>query len=368
MNKNSFISSFLTVLIIAVLTSACGGGSEPDANGGDPPSSGILNADLSGLLFFTEDDEAWIMSMATGKYTRISSTNWPYQKERFPRGGLSSFHALPIDYDGSEFVVAVKDCKDDPERSCIVIQDKNGSYNSEQFEVFGKISKATLSHDRQYIALFRRSISTDSQLEVRDRSGELISYSKLDRRDFAWLPDGRITYGVGRSFYFTSSYSTQVESILTLPGGLQGVVRQVAVSPDATRLFFTLEGPRKGGSFEYIRPYVMNIDGANIRQLATTPDNAPLVGDASTWSPDGQWILLREGGAASTGSVNPGFNGYFYVVPTEDTGQIFTLSSISTERSSEVRLLRRYSFSDNPANLDGSVTDRSFANDISWLP
>lgn len=368
MNKNSFISPFLTVFTIAILTSACGGGdSGPNANGGDPPSSGILNAGLSGSLFFTEDDEAWNMSVATGKYTRISNTNWPYQKDRFPRGGLSDFHALPTDYDGFEFVVTVKDCKSDPERSCIVIQDKNGSY-SEQFEVFGKASRATLSRDRQYIALFRRSISTDSQLEIRDRSGALISYLKLDRRDFAWLPDGRIIYGVGRSLYFTSSYSTQVESILTLPASLQGTVRQIAVSPDASRLFFTVEGPRKGGSFEYIKPYVMNINGASIRQLATTSDNAPLVGDASTWSPDGQWILFREGGAASSGSANPGFNGYFYVVPTEDTGQIFTLSLIDIERSSEVRLLRRYSFSDNPANLDGSTTYRSFTNDIAWLP
>ncbi len=369
MNKNSLILPFVAVFIIAIFTSACGGGSsEPNTNGGDPPASGILNADLSGSLFFTEGGEAWVMSMATGKYTRISNTNWPYQKDRFPRGGLSSFNALPIDYDGSEFVVVAKDCKDDPERSCIVVQDENGSYNSEQFEVFGKASRAILSRDRQYIALFRRSISTNSQLEIRNRSGALISYSKLDRRDFTWLPDGSIIYGVGRSLYFTSPYSAQVEYVLTLSEGLQGTVRQIAVSPDATRLFFTMEGPRKGGSFEYIKPYIMNIDGTNIRLLATTPDNSPLVGDASTWSADGQWILLREGGAASAGSANPGFNGYFYAVPTEDMGQIFTLSSISTERSPEVRLLRRYSFSDNPANLDGSITDRSFTNDVAWLP
>jgi len=306
MKKNKSVL-FSLVFTIAILTSACDGSSgSPGDGGGNNPPSGDLNSGLSGKLFFkaktertdgSKIDEAWVMDIASGKYTKVPNTNWADHEERFP-SNWSRVVVSPVDYDGTEFVVEIPACMYSPDRTCIAVQNMDGSY-LDQFEIFGDDSVLVrMSRDLQHIALVNyenMSSSSDRWLEIYNRSGRLLSSSKLENRfisDFAWRPDGSIIYGIWRSFYFTAPYSTQAKNILTLPGSLQGdKIGQISVSPDGERLAFTVDG----------LPYIANIDGTHIRKLAAVSYKKTAVNNI-VWSPDGQWILLGEGGGRRAGS------------------------------------------------------------------
>lgn len=368
MTNNKSIRLLSSVFIITILTSACGGSGDsgPNVNGGNtPPLSDDLNPDLSGKLFFIEKSkrtdgskitEAWTMDIATGKYVKVPNTNWADHDDLFP-GNWDRPYVAPVDYDGTEFIVEISECKTNPDRSCIAIQDENGNYLG-QFDVFGDAQSATISRDRQYIALFRDSLSVDQGLEIYDRNGTLLSRTKLRRTYYAWLTDGRIIYVVGRSFHFTTPYSTQAKYSLTLPSTLPGEkIYQIAVSPDGARLAFTVDGV----------PYIVNIYGAGIRKLAEVSNGETTV-NGLAWSPDGQWILLAEGNNIATTPLGPSASRRFYAVPAEDMGKFFTLSPHESDRSPEIRLLRRYWFSDGPTYTNGSITDQAFSTDVYWLP
>jgi hypothetical protein len=316
--------------------------------------------------------------MATGKYTVIPNTNWREQKQRYPlAGGMADFYAYPVDYDRSEFIVEARNCKRSgdvlaPNFTCIAMQDMNGNYLG-QFDVLYKITSSSIkmSRDKQHLALFRRvgqSVSSDEWFEIYDRHGKLISDKKLEPRSFAWLPNGRIVYTKGRSFYFTkepdsNGPTTQADEALTitLPDNLEGRPGQIAVSSDGTQLAFSLITKITVGRYPLFEetmdsiPYIMNVDGTGIRQLATTLNtdiSEPRI-NSPKWSPDGRWILVREGNFAGTtggGGQVLGKPGNFYLLPTEDMGKIFMLTLTDSVRSPEVRLLRRHkNISVNPS-------------------
>jgi len=368
MKKNKPILLLSSIFIIAILASACGGGdSGPNVNGGNnPPTSGDLNPGLSGKLFFKtgykgtivsdgEEFSAWTMDIATGKYARIPNTDWADHGDRFPGNWFICFVA-PAGYDGTEFTVEIPDCKNYPDRTCIAIQDMDGNYLG-QFEISGdEYSFAKMSQDHQNIALANRK-GFDSWLEIYDRNGTFLSSSKLKSRfirELDWLPNGRIIYGIQRSFYFTAPYSTQAENILTLPNDLQGEkIGEIAVSPDGARLAFTVDGV----------PYIANIDGTLIRKLAVlTYAEADI--DNIAWSPDAQWILLGTKEVYVVGGPGGLIRRHNYVIPSEDLGKVFTLSEDDDLRSPEVRLLLRHK--DIKENTDSTVTDVGLV-DVAWL-
>jgi len=217
----------LLIFIIAILASACGGDAGPtqDGGGNNPPFSGDLNPGLPGKLFFKEKtersdgskiDEAWTMDIATGKYTKIHNTNWADHKDRFP-GNLDDISVASVDYDATNFVVAIEGCKNDPEYTCIAMQEMGGNYIS-QFDLLGDIRSTRMSRDRQHIALFNRegtTTSSDFWLEIYNQNGILLSSSKLEDNfvfELEWLPDGRIVYSIRRTLYFTAPYSAQVRA------------------------------------------------------------------------------------------------------------------------------------------------------------
>lgn len=385
---------FSSVLLIMALTNACGGGGNSgpigDGGGDNPPSSDILNPDISGHLFFEKSGRAWRMDMATGKYTVIPNTNWRDQDQRYPlAGGVAEFYAYPVDYDDSEFVVEARDCKRSyndvlaPKLTCIAMQDMNGNYLG-QFDVFYDVTSSSIemSRDHQYLALFRRvgqSVSSDQWFEIYDRNGTLISDKKLEPRSFAWLPDGRLVYTRDRSFYFTKAPdangkpTTDVDIRMTLPDNLQGWPGQIAVSPDGTQLAFSLITRIVTAVSMDSTPYIMNIDGTGLRQLATTPniDIIESMINSPKWSPDGRWILVREGNFSNSGGGGGqlgGSPGKFYLLPTEDMGKVFMLSNTNSIRSPEVRRLRRHK---NISTIPSAIWITDASSDIaggSWQP
>lgn len=98
---------------------------------------------------------------------------------------------------------------------------------------------------------------------------------------------------------------------------IAGVPGRVAVSPDSTQVLFEMvtDTPSflETVSFRFATAWVVNIDGSNLRQIATAsrpdePDSDlddPQV-NAPAWSPDGSTFLLTEN-YASGGKRTAGY-------------------------------------------------------------
>jgi Tol biopolymer transport system component len=216
-----------------------------------------------------------------------------------------------------------------------------------------------LSPDKQYIAMFRSL--ADDWLEIYSRSGDLVSSTKVSENNFAWLSDGRIVYVNGRRFIFTYPNSTEAEYNLELPGGLapDAFIGIFAVSPNEEKIVFNLV------TSEYSKPYIVDINGNNIRQLADVPsDYSYKVINEPQWSPDGKWILLKQGVSAVSGGTQ-GTRPYLFIVPSDLDEKVLILSAIENQRSPEVREFIRYESFDNK----GSVTNRALSSTaLFWIP
>jgi len=67
-------------------------------------------------------------------------------------------------------------------------------------------------------------------------------------------------------------------------------------------------------------PWIVNVDGTNIRQLAIDPHANGLENtriNHPRWSPDGRWILVKYGGVIGGSISNPGVLGYLFAVPSD---------------------------------------------------
>jgi len=374
-NHNSILFSLILLIIVLIEGCGGGGGSNPteSSDQNNPLIPEILNPGLSGHLFFAETYRysttgtkvrPWRMDIATGRYKDIPNTNWYEQEQRFPLAATSNIFLTPVDYSDSEFVIAAQNCKFPPDGvlspdtvTCILIQDMNGNY-LEEFDLLYEVAGVNMSRDRQYLALYRRlgsDITADVWFEIYDRKGTLISRDKnVDKsnfkRIFSWLPSGRIVYAIRRTLYYTEPNSTTPEYTKTLPDNLQGEIVDIAISPDGAQLVFTIE-TIQGEFARETEPFIMNVDGSNIRKLAMGPpfDTPRTTAKISRprWSPDGRWILVRAGEFVtvtpgtpfSQPSITATHSAAFYVLPTEDMGKVFVLTPEDSLRSAEVRML-----------------------------
>lgn len=148
-----------------------------------------------------------------------------------------------------------------------------------------------LSPDGSKIAVVERrsktignsSIAFDvdiSSVVVRDRGGDEIAVFPENRQP-AWTPDGRLVMvGLDKHGLFLSDAGlktlTRIDPNLPDP-------QQPAVSPDGKQVAF-LQGSFSQGN----RVWVMNLDGANLRQLTGSGRDET----APAWSPDGKYIAL----------------------------------------------------------------------------
>lgn len=358
---------FLSILLITVLTSGCGG-SNSSPNPQAPPSpTDILNPDLSGKLLLRDNDVSsispggWTMDMATGKYTPIPKTNWKHDdyNELFSFIGRRYVDITSPGYDSSSFLVVASSSLVDLNVSTVIVkQSLNGDYLDELEVLWGSVNRPVkMSPDGQYVALFRvLDPLRDTRFEIYDWSGALVSSKKMSNRHFSWLPpDGRLVYTEWRSLHFTAPNSVESERYLTLPDDFpEGWIGKFSISPDGTRLVFSLtteRGDPFAGEYANAEPYIMNIDGTGLRKLATTPHAGTAESRINNprWSPDGRWILVETGQyttstppPGTTPDTFPGDPGTVYVLPSEDMGKVFMLSLSDSLRSPEVRLLYRY--------------------------
>jgi hypothetical protein len=344
----------ITITLLSLLSVACGsGGSGDSGNTPTQPDNGSdsVNQGLTGHLYIEGGLQyVYLIDAETGLVKYIPNTDWENQRERFP-SGVSQFYSHPRTNSSAEFLMVAVHCQranSDPLSemlSCLAIQDYEGNYLS-QFSIGDAVSgDAKLSPNGEYIALFR-NLNQGGQggewFEIYTRSGDLVSDKNEDYKRFVWLNNGQILHTYNRHFIFTKNYSTERDYYISLPDVINGesivgsYLGDFSPSPDNTQIAFTLY--KKWGSSDIYGDalFIMNIDGSGIRKVAISMNESYQFIDDLTWSPDGRWIMVKEGYSPTQDSNALGTSGYLYAIPTEDIGKVLQLSIIDTERSSEV--------------------------------
>lgn len=353
----------ICIALLALLAIGCGGGGSGDSNQSNDDSAqnnDILNQGLNGYLLFEQNDSAYLLDAELGTYSQVPNTYWDRNDTVFDMPESAKFSVSPVFNDHTEFLIRARNCYHSfgDISTCIVIQDYSGNFH-EQFSTWDTISVPQLSPDKQYIAMFRNL--ADDWLEIYTRSGDLVSSTRVNDNNYAWLSSGRIVYVDGRRFVFTYPNSTEAEYNLELPSEVApgAYIGIFAISPDENKIVFNLV------TSEYSKPYIMSIDGDNIRQLADVPSSYSYkVINEPQWSPDGKWILLKQGVSAVSGG-SQGTRPYLYIVPSDMDDKVLILSSIESEKSPEVREFNRYESFDNK----GSITNRALSSTtLFWIP
>lgn len=383
--KRMNVTLLISTLIALALLVACGGGSSNGSisptSDNDISTSSSVNGDLTGRLFIGGDNDGWIMDFSTGKYTRIPGVDW----EREGNGiylQKADYKAYPVAYDGSEFVVTVKDCQETQDTAyplqfddCVAIHKEDGSKVDGEIRLIQHIwGVAKISRNRQYIAFIhndnRFSFPNDTLL-LADRNGKLIVGDELPDdlgRSLDWLPDGELVYAHDQTIYLTGPYDTKGTPIVTFPKE-SGFPTQLAVSPDGKQLAFTLVTHT---SITTVRgtTWIMNIDGSGLRKLTdipmendpTTTIDDPII-NYPTWSPDGKWILVVAGYVAPLDDTNLGVPGGLYVVPSDGHNVTLTNEGDSPAR----RVLSYYKSTAGHTNPE-LTSEFSTRGSLAWLP
>lgn len=341
----------LVLLTVLVSCGGGGGGGSDDQgineNENPPPDqsdSGARNPGLTGRVLFTDNSGLYAIDAVSGEYSYIPNTNWREQYDRFRYPAVTSFGSSMVPHSGSVFVAN----GDEVAGSYVFAQDFSGNVLW-QFELEGEVLGTSISQDMQYIALFRRlgSVSSTPWFELFTPSGQLLEDRQYDGRQLFFLRDNRLFYSSGRTFVFTKPASLEEDYYLTLPDPAEGTVPEgligdKTISPDESQIAFAVT--EFAGNDVYgarnSRIFVMNMDGSGLRLLATTyNDDKPSVIQPA-WSPDGRWILVKEG-YRPTGNVDDiESHGYRYVIPADDPGKVYYISPNDAERSPEVKFFR----------------------------
>jgi hypothetical protein len=358
----------ISLFILSVLVSCGGGGSgdSPATGGGDQqPDEGVLNPGLQGKIVFVDDNELYTIDADTGDLSFVPNTNWRDQKDRFRYPDVTSFSFNYVEHNGYLFIGYGRQV----DGSYVFSQDYNGNILW-QFELTGEVLGAELSQDKQYVALFRRlgSVSSTPWFEIYNISGQLIEDRQYEGRQLIWLRDSRLLYSYGRTFQFTKPASLEEDYHLTLPPPDEGTVASgligdKAISPDESQIVFTVA--ESGGNFlfgaQQSRLYIMNIDGSGIRLLATTQNDEDPTIVQPKWSPDGRWILVKAGNYPAAGD-NAESLGYRYLIPADDPGKVYYVSTFGSDKSAEVKYFKHHIPDHN------SVTTRGSSTTFNWIP
>jgi hypothetical protein len=368
-------ANHISILVLILALTACGGGG--GAGAGESPEitePESVNKGLTGYLFSQESgDNAYLIDASTGKSVLIPNTDWENQSDTFPRG-VSQFRKSSIQNDHTAFVVNVLYCKkENPDAlardiACIYMQDYNGNYIG-GIELLYDVDVVQISEDKQYIALFRNyaSGSPDREwFEILSIDGSLISDIQLNRRKIQWLRNKSILLASGPHFIFTKPLSTDADYKLTLPENISngGWISDFDISPDQTQIAFTIATDETAFTSVQAKAYVMDISGDNIRLLADVPDRDAYISSPS-WSPDGRWILLEEGYVSGQDQDVLGTAGNLFVVPSENQGITYMLSTNESLRSEGV--IPFYHDIDGPGP-GTTLSTKSTGDSFDWIP
>jgi hypothetical protein len=203
--------------------------------------------------------------------------------------------------DGLEFIETIDNCiflGGFDYQSCIILHDSQGNILSSYELPFEEThGPARLTRDKQYFVVPVQDPSSSlnpKELTLFKRDGTRIDSSNenVSSRNFDWSPDIRLIYASEQTLYITQPGSAQGLALITFPEA-DGIPTQLAVSPDGSKLAFTLSTNQ---SFEAIHgtTWILSLVDNHLLQLTNTPgENDPSTTtddpfiNFPTWSPDG---------------------------------------------------------------------------------
>ncbi len=351
--KNKIIFLLFSFVMLAIIN-ACGDGNNKTDPAFTPGNTnpGNINGNFKGILFISGGVDDVTLDIANGEYTTLAPddfehTVWPFS-------------------DGSKFVETVSDCRYISlsfDNDCINIRTAEGRLIA-SFEIGETLYGAAKPAPRSQIVAAKWSdeangerYASDARLTLFSWDGKVLGRSSEVVRDFDWLPDERLIYASGQSIFLTTSGMAQGNLLKPL-ADLEGVPDLLAVSPDGRQVAFTMVTDYGVGILHKKiegSSWVMDIDGNNLRQLTMPPEGTKASEYAPAWSPDGQWILLSQGGfsALAGGSTNPGLPGALYIIPADGTKVKLTTEEptlarpVYAYRKSDTKLKHAFGDEDN---------------------
>lgn len=291
----------LTALIPMLF--GCGGGNS-GPGGLDLPTQQNVNGSAQGWIWHT--GEGYRLDVSSGQRVELS------ENLVYPRA------------DGREYAEVIPEYKNYSGESCsglyfattsgIHIRDTLSGDSLNFMEMRLRISSTVLiSPDGQTLAAWAKPYDEcaepdDAFVVTFNRSGEIISTGSSRVRGFDWMPDNRLafisldgnTYKLAIQGETNAAFNGTVTA--TLPD-LGGSPTRFRISPDGTQVLFEVVtgGPVALTSFSFREAtiWVMNIDGSNLRQLASTSRQPTITNEEPrvnqpVWSPDSQNVLMTE--------------------------------------------------------------------------
>lgn len=263
---------------LGLALTACGGGGgggddTPPVSNPPPTGSTPFNGNLSGLVVFRSADGAIMLDLQNGSRAAL-----PLNLDFWPTLDGRTLSGIDTSTRNTSNVDTVR-----------VLNLQLGT--TETVQVAPQLSGlARLSPDRTMVAA-RWANSTNNEttptLTIFNRQGQVVARHSTAGA-FAWMPNGRLLMAQDRQLVVANADGTSPSTITTL----SAAPLDVAPSRDGNRIAVTL--PAGSGS----RVWVMDANGANLRQLTTSASNER---DAE-WSADNQWVIVRQGVTGAAGN------------------------------------------------------------------
>jgi len=145
----------------------------------------------------------------------------------------------------------------------------------------------------------------------------------------AWLPDGKLLFSRGRDLYRAEHDGSNPVEVATTPGPISNL----RVSPDGTRIRFTMGDPPRSAIWE------AQVDGTGMKPLVPLP-GAPAQACCGRWTPDGKYFVYESAGdlwmVVGAGPVSnrmnlpvqltSGSQAYHDPVPASDGQKLFAIA------------------------------------------
>lgn len=287
-----FASQFAIICSVS-LVSACGGDDGGFSSALSDQAAGRFNGSLRGL--FVMDGK--LVDLASGEVRVL-----------VPEYNDGDIPLVTTTANGAEFIELQQRCEfvssSLTTRDCLIFRDAQGT-ESFRYSLGWRLQSRLpeISPDGQLISV----IDLDKQtLVIIDRAGNIIDHSRQRIADAVWTRDGSIVYSSGQSIYNISASQLGNPADDTLVQSFEensGKPLHLSISPDARRIAFTLSTESSTASIRST-VWTINFDGSDPQPFARSQTGFENRVGWPQWSPDGQWILVRQ--ITSPGSYGPG--------------------------------------------------------------